>query len=149
MSPGEKRELESLFSTLSISKQRFLEARLYLKSDKESAEQIEVSERLVRLWKEKDPAFKTCYTTITTKMFDMEKNIVMAVERSNAVIAVREKQRLLSKKWEDCSARESAAKTTLIQDTLERVAPKKSATEQTVAISIVDILKSDEPEEQE
>ena len=120
---------EDLFAVLPPKQQVWLALRSTLETDKEACDETSLDPGQATRWKTQ-PAFKFCYGRITRASATRERDLVAAIERANAVRAAVEKQRLIMKPWGDITnPQERSAKTLLINDTIERILPKRRTIE--------------------
>ena len=126
--PQYEPRFEDVFATLAPRQQVWLAIRSTMDTDSDANSDLDVTPQMSSRWKS-EPAFRFCYERMAKPNPTRERDLVTAIERSNAVRAAVEKQRLIMKPWGDCSPGEMRAKTTLIEDTLERVNPKRARIE--------------------
>ena len=128
-----------VFATLAPRQQVWLALRVTLDTDTEANTELVVSPQMASRWKS-DAAFRFCYDRMAKPNANRERDLVAAIERSNAVRAAVEKQRMIMKPWADCSPGEMRAKATLIEDTLERVTPKRQRIEHHATRSMKELI---------
>ena len=100
-------------------------------------------------WKSISPAFYRAYELAVTRHKDFQLSLVMAIERFMALRAVTEKAILISTPWAGMGAREISAKTQLITDTLDRIAPKTRKTEAKKSVTLIDLTSKESNEDKE
>lgn len=137
--PVPEPRFEDVFATLAPRQQVWLAVRCTMDTDSEANEELEVTPQMSSRWKN-DESFRFCYDRMAKPSASRERDLVAAIERSNAVRGAVEKQRLIMKPWEDCNPGEMRAKATLIEDTLERVSPKKARIEHRATRSMKDLI---------
>ena len=133
-------KFEDLFAVLPPKQQVWLALRSTLETDKEACDETGLDPGQATRWKTQ-PAFKFCYGRVTRASPTRERDLVAAIERSNAVRAAVEKQRLIMKPWGDITnPQERSAKTILITDTIERILPKRRTVERKATRSMRELV---------
>ena len=130
---------EDLFAILNPKQQVWLATRCTTETDLEASELLEIPIDSPGRWK-KNRDFRFCYETLAQAGSTREHDLVAAIERSNAVRAVVEKQKLLMKPWEDCNQGERTSKTAMINDTIERILPKRRIVERKTTKSMRELI---------
>jgi len=113
---------------LSRAQMSWLVCRLECSTDAEAITSLQVKKSTVDAWKQKRQ-FYNLYTQVLSPTPDLIRDFVLAIESLNALVAAREKLALIDMPWEGLQAREASAKSSLMRDTLDRVAPKNQRPE--------------------
>lgn len=130
---------EDVFAVLQPRQQTWLAVRATTETDVEANEELAVSAPMASRWKS-DPNFRFCYDRLARAGTNRERDLVAAIERSNAVRAAVERQRLLMTPWDQCDRSLAAAKSAMINDTLERVVPKRRTIEHRATASMKELV---------
>ena len=124
---------EDVFAALPPRQQVWLAVRATTETDTEANEELGITAAMSSRWKSSggngSESFRFCYERMAKAGANRERDLVAAIERSNAVRAAVEKQRILMKPWSECNRSEMAVKSAMITDALERVMPKRRAIE--------------------
>ncbi len=137
-------KLRQEFGELSLSKQHWLLARFpNCNTDMEATKLCgePYAKMTVDHWKRSDKGFRFCYDLMSSGHADWERHLAHSIEDQSALIAAIENRKLLLTPWGDVkSARESSAKATAINQTLERVVGKHRSLNEEKTVRVEELL---------
>ena len=130
--------LAQKFLSLSEKQKSWLLERIGTATDVEACELASTHQTTVSSWK-KQPVFVAVYVAVCDKDLEIIQELVMAIEASNALTAAIEKRKLIEQPWGGL-ARVDTAKGQAINDTLERIVPKKRKVEHSGELDMKEII---------